>query len=541
MSRLIASVLLLFVFASQLFAANHCGTVKFVQQRKLNPTFSKTIGQARQSSRPCNSSDYFDSVYTRKTEHFQIFYTLEGPHKTTEEYVDSLEVYAEDAWDFHTKKMDMKTPLGTATSLYYQQKVEKNLYPIEVVDIDLMSKLTHILGGGICNGCFGLTVPDFDNIEASVLLLDNDFKYTEYNGPKDTLNVGDKQCPYNIATEELENTFHHYSYVEHWDKALKVTMIHELYHAVQFRYLDIDHMTLWFEASASGIEEIAAPEIDDYYSYLANLFKKMGTSYNSLNEVYGVGIFFIYLYKHVDPKSDKFIWENFAKYPNQSFEKQFSDFATKKNLSAEALFHDFSTRLAFSGKKSSFVDSSYWITSDQKTWPEFKFFANETDDYFDPSIDEFTYKFYTSGEPNLENFRGTVSAVLFSGQDASIYKLKNSNSVSSILAVNNSVDSIAWIFSRFTGNSLAPTPATDSTLHAYPTPWRHGNLCFSPLPQNKKFIEIRNRRGDLIVREPYDGIVHCMDEEEVKHLMLPGVYHFRAGSSGKAKPFLIVY
>ncbi len=543
MSRLVVPCLIFLLSASGLFAAGHCGTAKLIEERRAHPSAFKLSALTRiQDAGSCTISDYYDSVYTRKTEHFQIFYTLTGPHKTTTAYIDSLTIYAEKAWKFHTTKMEMKAPLGAGMAYHFQQAVEDKLYPIEVVDIDLMCKTTGIFRGRMCHGCFGLTVSD-DNVPgASELFLDNDFKYTPFNATQETIEVNGKQCSYPIASEELDNTQHEYSYFDRWDLALRVTTIHELYHAVQLRYLDMSYWTLWFEASASGIEEIAEPDIDDYYAYLPGLFSSMGTSFNDLQEEYGIGIFFIYLYNHIDKKTDKFIWENFAKYPDQPFEKQLHDFTVKKKISADSLFHDFATRLAFAGKKSSFVDSSYWITSDQKTWPDFKFINNEKDEYFDPSIEKFSYKFYTRGEPNLENFKGMVSAVLFSEQDASIYRLKNINEANSILMIKDSgIGSVAWVFSRFTTNSAIPAQITDSKIHAYPTPWRQGRLCFTPLPPNKKYMEIRNRRGDLIVREPYEGHTHCMEEEKVRSLMLPGVYQFRAGNTGKAKPFLIVY
>ena len=109
------------------------------------------------------------------------------------------------------------------------------------------------------------------------------------------------------------------------------------------------------------------------------------------------------------------------------------------------------------------------------------------------------------------------------------------------MVANGSVDSIAWIFSRLGKSNAVPTQIKDSTLRAYPTPWRKGNLCFTPLPQNKKFLEIRNRRGSLVMVEKYSGLTHCIDEQKVKEKLKPGLYHFRAGNSGKTKELLIIY
>ena len=78
-------------------------------------------------------------------------------------------------------------------------------------------------------------------------------------------------------------------------------------------------------------------------------------------------------------------------------------------------------------------------------------------------------------------------------------------------------------------------------MRAYPTPWREGPLCFTPLPYNKDYIEIRNRRGNLITKIKYNSSTHCIDEREVKSLLVPGVYRFRIGNSGKLKDFIVVY
>ena len=70
----------------------------------------------------CDAREYYDSVYTRETEHFQIFYTLgEGPHATSPEFIDSLAVTLEKALTFHTKTMRMRAPLGLDTTSHFLQ------------------------------------------------------------------------------------------------------------------------------------------------------------------------------------------------------------------------------------------------------------------------------------------------------------------------------------------------------------------------------------------------------------------------------------
>lgn len=541
-----AILILTFLFlGTEVFAKASCGTSQFIRnlrQYKEHPDSRKiALGRA---TVPCSAESFYDTVYTKKTEHFQIFYTLSGPNQTTEEFVDSVAANAEFAYQAHTKFLGLRPPLGDNVTFHYQMNVEDELYPIEIIDIDQI-RGTQFYTAGRCHGCFGLTTPSDSDPHKSELIIDNDFRYTpEYNAIKDTLIVDGKKCIYDIADQELENDAHGYSYADQWDKGIRVTLIHELYHAVQLRYLDLtNYWTFWFEASASGIEEILAPDIDDYFSYLPRMFSSMGTPLDMLEEDYGVGIFLIYLYNHIDKDVDKFIWESFEKSPNASFREQFEKFTKKKGLSTDSIFHDFATRLAFSGKRSSYVDSTQWITDDEKNWPEFKYLSKEKSDLLTPNLEDFSYQYYAYGKPDFEGFSGKATLAAFNGNQAKIYPIKSSNEADSLyiaLDAEPAVDSIIWMFSRF-GKYQLPTLVKDPTLRVYPTPWRSGNLCFTPLPQSKNFIEIRTRRGDLVTREKYDRTTHCIDENRVKKLMVPGVYRFRAGNSGKTQDFIVIY
>ncbi len=537
--------------------SGHCGTDMFMRHHKaLEADPGLSARTAISDVKTCTPDDYYDTVYSKTSEHFQIFYTLKGPHKTTKEYIDSLAAHAEFAYRFHTQNIGMLTPLGQAKTLHYEQDVEDGLYPIEVIDIDYMRNTRELIGG-VCHGCYGITIPHMTPTGSSELLIDNDFRYTPSEGipQKDSVEFNGKVCKYTIASEELKNTLHDYSYATQWDKALRVTTIHELYHAIQIRYLDLyKHQSFWFEASASGMEEIAAPDIDDYYSYLPGMFEHMGypldasDQYPNVNAfsniTYGAGIFLMYLYNHVDKKVDKYIWESFSKKPDEPFNKHFVAFAKSKNISADSMFNDFAVRLSFSGKKSSFLDSAQWITSDQYFWPDFKFEKNNDSDTFNPSISKMAYAYIMNGKPDFTEYKGNVSIVLFKGNSAefthapSIYNAEN---IYNEAIINSNIDSLGWIFSRFDSDTFYPENTKAIAMHAYPMPWREGHLCFTPLPENKKFVEIRNRRGDLITRQNYEGRALCIDESTVKEMMAPGVYKFRAGSSGKTKDFIIIY
>lgn len=522
-------------------AEGHCGTARFIEHRRA-PSSTPKVAHSIYPS--CAVEFYYDSIYTKETEHFQIFYTLTGPHKTTTAFVDSVAKNSEYAFKHHTVNMGMRPPLGISKTHHFQQEVIPGLYPVEIIDIDMLRNSLQVIGE-ICHGCFGLTLPDANFPEKSELIIDNDFKYTpSWNVNVETISKNGKDCTYPIASQELHNIAHDYSYAKQWASGIKVTVIHELYHAVQARYLDLfRYSNFWIEASAAGIEEISVPEIDDYQNYIPSMAKNVGTPFDRLTQPYGAGIFFIYLHNFVHKKADKFIWENYEKAPESNFQEQLKAFAKTKKISADSLFQDFAIRLSLAGDRSHFADSSDLICSDEKSWTSFTHIqTDEQNKSFQPAVNELAYKFYSGGIPQLDNFKGKGSALLYSKESIQIRHFHNDNDVHEILAeAKSSNDSITWVFSNFSSEETFSPIIADDNLRAYPTPWRNGFLCFAPLPQNKDFIEIRNRRGNLVSREKYDGITYCIDENRVKELMAPGIYRYRVGNSGKTKDLMIIY
>ena len=552
MKKSVLAILLFLLCSTTTAIAQHaCGTAQvlrnLLEQRNGSP-IKELVSKptlALTSSDACTIEDYYDEILTQTSEHLQIFYTLDGPHKATQEYIDSLSKHLEYAWNFHVKKTGMLPPLGISKSFHYQQDVFPGLYPVEVLDIDLIRDSKSLFGAnGACHGCYGLTIP-FDSTQ-STLIIDNDFRCTpRSNATKASVHYNGKECFYEEATQDLTNSAHGYSYSTEWNQGLRVTAAHELYHAIQLRFLDFQKLykiPFWFEASAMGIEEVVAPDVDDYFNYLSKFSNSIGISFDNLSEDYGPGLFFMYLYKFVDKGFDKSIWESFSSEPSKPFQHHLAKYTKKHKLSADSLFHSFAVKLSFTGSRAPLVDSNFWINNDQPRWPEFKTVEQAGD--FEPySLNELSYRFYSNGKPDLSKFTGKSSAVSISDNRYSLRFLPNTNSVDSVYieSTSSSADSIIWILSRFTEVDPIPTVFKDSTLRAFPTPWRHGHLCFTPLPQDKEYIEIRNRRGNLVEKIKYDNYTLCLDESKVKSLMVPGVYRFRAGNSGKLKDFIVIY
>lgn len=543
--------LLLLLSCTTAFAQHVCGTAQVLRnllEQRIGSPIKELVSKpalALTSSEACTIEDYYDEILTQASDHFQIFYTLDGPHKTTQAFIDSLSKHLEYAWNFHVKNSGMKPPLGISKTHHYQQDVIPGLYPVEVIEIDLIRNARDLFNEkGACHGCFGLTLP-FDSAQ-SILIIDNDFRSTpKSNASIASVHYNGKECFYEEATQELTNRAHGYTYSTEWNQGLRITAAHELYHAIQLRYIDFNKLntaSFWFEASAMGIEDVVAPDVDDYFNYLSGFANSIGISFDNLSSDYGPGLFFMYLYKFVDKGFDKSIWESFSSEPTKPFQHHLTKYAKKQKLSADSLFHNFAVKLSFTGSRAALVDSSFWINSDQPKWPEFKT-VEETSDFEPYSLNELSYRFYSNGKPDLTKFTGSASAIPIKNDRYSIRFLQNTNSIDSIYieSADNSSDSIVWILSKFTETDRIPTVFKDSTLRAFPTPWRHGHLCFTPLPQDKEYIEIRNRRGNLVEKIKYDSYTLCLDEDKVKSLMVPGVYRFRAGNRGKLKDFIVIY
>lgn len=518
-----------------------CGTARIFENihkmkgKAAKTTFAKTTN--------CDPERYYDKVESKKTEHFQVFYTTEGPHATFEEFVDTLAYYLESAYTFHTKNLKMQPPKGDSKSYHYQQPVEGNRYAVEVLDIDLLRNGRTVFGAETCGGCYGLTYPiNNSDAEMTQLFIDNDFKYTTASSRKEYMSGANSLCSYPKSEISLVNQLTGDYYSEKWNIAIRITAFHELYHACQLRYMDFSrYWTFWFEGSAAGVEKITSPEIKDYIGFISKIYNIQGIDLNTIygNESYGMSVLYLYLYNHVQKDFDHSIWENFKKKPGDTFDKQLQKYLKVQKKDADSTFHDFTTKLAFAGNRSAAIPSKEWVDDHEESWPTVNMDEMEK---FTVNLQKFSFKYYWGGYPDISNYKGMASAAVFKDGKAEITPITTTNKADYIYSNQKSADSIIWIFSRFTEDEYIKTLPTDPTLRAYPTPWRgEGPLCFTPLPRDKKFIEVRNRRGAIVLHADYEGTTLCIEENELRGKIAPGVYWFRAGNKGKQEKFLIAY
>ena len=540
-----------FVAATDTHAyGGECGTMhalEFIKKQKQ----IKNKGQASLKLGPqyvnykgkCNIEDYYDSVYTLETPHFQVMYVLTGPHATTKSFADSTAAIFEDAWDFYINQHKMHAPKAPTISHHFRQAIKQGLYPVEIVDINQIRDKENLFGGSGCDQNFALTIP-LDN--TSEIFMENDFYATCTKGGKDTIFVHGDTCTYPKTKNPLINLTYNFSYTDEWVKGLRVTIFHEFYHTIQLTYLDINtNFSFWFEASATGFEEITNPEIDDYIRYIPELFNNMGQSLSEDLSNYGASTLFLYLYLHVSKDLDRLIWESYYKNPTKDFEYQLESALKTYRYDADSIFHDYAVKLSFAGERTKTTNKKNWIIDDQPKWPDAPFINRDS---INPNIESLAFEFYDIPQnftspyaADFTNFIGKASVVVYNDGKASVYKISSNRTLDSLTTILAASDSTTWIFSRLGISESLPISSNTSAPHAFPVPWRSGPLCFAPLPKDKNFIEIRNRRGDLISQEKYEGTSYCLQEEQVKSMMAPGIYRFRVGNSGKTTSFMVIY
>ena len=546
----LAVLLLVSIFCNVQAYDGECGTMRrferLIQQRNQSPYYAQISKKDEPVEQTlCRLESFYDSVYTIETQHFQVIYVLTGPHATTKEYADSTAAIMEDAWDFYCNKRKMNAPKGPRISHEFKKRVKEGLYPVEIIDIN--QNRNNELEVEICKETFAITDPAGSNGESQIF-MENDFYYTCPNqANQDTIYVNGTPCTYIKGTNPLYNRTYNYPYTEKWYKGLRVTAFHEFYHAIQLTYISYTvNESFWVEASAAGFEEITNPDIDDYVRYIPGFFQRMGDPLSDTFANYGASTLLIYLYYNVSKDLDKSIWENYSRNPNKNFEYQIEQALKKLKLDADSIFHDYSIRLSFSGRRTADFKKKNWFYEDQPLWSDAIFEIAQ--DTIKPNIKSLAFQYYRLPQNFTEhyyadftNFVGKGSIVVYSDGKPSIFKIENNRTLDSLASILSTSDSSLWIFSRLGNSESIPIVNKDIAPHAYPVPWRGGPLCFAPLPRDKNFIELRTRRGDLIAQEKYEGTSFCLQEDQVKAKMAPGIYRFRVGNKDKTTSFMVVY
>lgn len=160
----------------------------------------------------------------------------------------------ERSWRLYVDTLGMAAPLSSRTAMASGKTVPQGKYAVEFLDLGSYYR-SLFPGKNLGNvAFFGLTFPKSDG--ASSLLVQNDMRRLSANG---------------YETESGQSVTRDMNAL--WRQYLEATIVHELFHSVQFRY-DRNIDNFFFEASATGMEERAAPRVNDYLVYLADLLER---------------------------------------------------------------------------------------------------------------------------------------------------------------------------------------------------------------------------------------------------------------------------
>jgi len=449
----------------------------------------------------CIPENLYGEVYSKKTQNFIIFYTKSGPHAIrSNEFIDSLASFLEQAYNMHKNTLGMKDISGTRITYQYRQNVPDGLYPIEVID-------TGLLRGeeGDYAQTFGITFPPNGiKPKETQIIIENDFSYgADCSGNPSRLHFISKDV----------------DYYEDWKLILKATTFHELYHAFQSLYYNwVRYNTFWMEASAAGVEEIGVPDVNDYINYLSYNFRNPGKSMETIEhgslEEYGWAAFYLFLYSQIDSRFDSAIWTYFSKYPTDNFAMQLArlvDSLQKKqgfNKNAADLFHEYAKQVFYSGKRIEFSPyEPFW--DDMPKWPNWRV-NTKVPSVLQPGTIDFIR---TTDEPNTNFAKKTL------------------------LKYN---DSLVWVLTRLLEKEPEEQPEppeiTAKKFAAFPNPWNPKSLkkvYFGTLPKNSNGVEIRSSNGALIAR--VDSLW------EPKKIPAPGILYYRALPYGKNKVLIVQY
>jgi len=489
------TLFIIILFFSQSFGLENmrCGTLLFAENLK-NPK-KRALAKAG-----CVPENLYEKIEPRKTENFIIYYTKSGPHAIrSNEYIDSLASYLEQAYNLHKNTLGMKSIYGVRKTYQYRQNVPNGLYPIEVIDTGLYRDYE-----GEYANTFGLTFPsDNRKPKETEIVIENDFAYGA-------------DCSGNVSKSHFKSR--DVDYYDEWKLILKATIFHELYHSFQSTYFNWQrYNSFWMEASATGVEEIGAPEANDYINYLSSMSGKSMEDSRSFEE-YGWATLYLFLYSQIDSRFDSAIWDYFSKYPKNNFGMQLARLvdSLQKNHSfdknAEELFHEYAKQIFYSGNRVKFSPYSRLFWVDMPKWPNWSVYKTIAPSVLQPGTFDFIR---TAEEPNTA----------FAKKSPLQYG-----------------DSLIWVLSRLLEKEYVAPDTTAKEIVAYPNPWnpkRFKKTSFGPLPKNSSGVEIRSSNGALLKR--IDGEAGDILTWQPEKIPAPGILYYRTLPYGKNKVLIVQY
>lgn len=272
------------------------------------------MGAYLQSIRPKRAAN---TVGTRllRTPHFAIWYKLGSdsdaiapalatipPSDSVPTLVRTIASALEKAFSFYVDTLGMLPPLSSPDAGVIAEAPPAGLYPVEICRPERAISIKEK------SGYFGLTLAQPSNLQASRIFISSKIVGIPWN--------------YRLDTGGTFNV--NYSNTTSWLRAMEATAVHELFHAVQFRY-ETNLLHFLFESSAVAMEDAVLPEVDDHLYYLSQLYgfvseeKTVPMLRSCTTESYRHGLYIMGLMQDAGRGIVRKLWEDRGRNPNTSF------------------------------------------------------------------------------------------------------------------------------------------------------------------------------------------------------------------------------
>lgn len=271
------------ISGDSLQAGLRCATPLILEAINLEEKYGNSLGLSDYFTRPSDSQ--FPETYDSPAGHFKIHYTTTGINESSLSYARIVAGIADSVWAHHIDQLGYHEPLNDGD---YEWGGD-SLYDIYILH----------LGSAYYGATFKEQGPQVGNgyQATSYMELQND--YSGFHGYED---------------RPLD--------------ALRVTVAHEFFHAIQFWYdareeedetVDNTNNASWLEMSSVWMEEETYDYINDYYYYLPSYIPYVHRSLKYWDPTsaypYGAGLFPIYLTSRFGRDIMRDIWERCGQVP----------------------------------------------------------------------------------------------------------------------------------------------------------------------------------------------------------------------------------
>ncbi len=364
--------LLIFLVVAPATANGKCGLSHLYNNSTQHALRAPAPPPLASTDRMCTHLDFNATVYSETSEHFILYYTREGIHKiagsdqnTYQHYLDTIIVKLEQAYSYYTDSLKMVISKAATETYQYSQTPPSNKYAVEIVDIHHVrnDKRKDLDSAIQFWPIYGMVITQAGKSDFTHMFIENDFVFvrSEYKTQPQILQDGTTDiCYYYIADSAIvsQNNGSYINYATEKEKAFDVTSVHELYHAFQFNYeKSPQSLHFWYEAGATGMEDILSPTINDYWQYTRSVFNQPDASMATTNREfeYGQGLFLHYLIHSFPDSIESNIWDHRASHGSSDIIETFDTVLSKNfNTTFDIVFNDYKRHLFFSGSRSSY-------------------------------------------------------------------------------------------------------------------------------------------------------------------------------------------